>query len=355
VTVVLLLCLYVVCLYVVCGGEDEKFVPTEEWQEIKEGQSIPSGLHVSLDLSTGVRKAKLVDKDAPQSTDNNLAAVHTIDPHTMERSLKDLDKETVTSKFRSIEELKKEMPNYSFKMESEVLVKLMDELANTTSVPHITIMLEELEDLAHKYDNGQLMIKHGWMDLVMSYIVHSPELYSYAARVTSAAAQSNPVVQAYCIEKGFLQVFLQRLASQSDTEAKSSVYVIGAILRNFPAGTGAFNSYAGVQILSDKLKDTQYSPLQRVTLALFNDLVRQEVNTTMTLESLYKVPTLCSTLIVLLEESSSREVFTETVTLLNYVAGSCTLGQEVKHVLSSRLQSEEEVEVRKSIESLLKH
>ena len=46
------------------------------------------------------------------------------------------------------------------------------------------------------------MIKHGWLDLVMSYVVHSPELYSYAARVVSAAAQSNPPVQAYCIEKG---------------------------------------------------------------------------------------------------------------------------------------------------------
>ena len=34
---------------------------------------------------------------------------------------------------------------------------------------------------------------------------------------------------------------------------------------------------AGVGILAEKLHVTQYSPLQRATLALFNDLLTQEV------------------------------------------------------------------------------
>ena len=49
------------------------------------------------------------------------------------------------------------MGDYSFKMESDVIVKLMSDLANTTSLPHITIMLEELEDLAHKVSKLQLL------------------------------------------------------------------------------------------------------------------------------------------------------------------------------------------------------
>jgi hypothetical protein len=38
----------------------EQFVATYEWQEIKEGQSIPAGLHVKMDLQTGKKMAKLM-------------------------------------------------------------------------------------------------------------------------------------------------------------------------------------------------------------------------------------------------------------------------------------------------------
>eukprot|EP00121_Abeoforma_whisleri_P014953 Awhi_evm1s13787 len=37
----------------------ERFIPTNEWQEIKEGQSIPRGLHIEIDVNTGIRRARL--------------------------------------------------------------------------------------------------------------------------------------------------------------------------------------------------------------------------------------------------------------------------------------------------------
>ena len=39
------------------------FVATNEWQEIKEGQSIGKGLHVRLNLQTGIKEAKLMDEN----------------------------------------------------------------------------------------------------------------------------------------------------------------------------------------------------------------------------------------------------------------------------------------------------
>jgi nucleotide exchange factor SIL1 len=71
----------------------EEFIPTNEWQIVKEGifhkftykktqflfhssdQKIPPGLHVRLNLETGLREAKLLDKDEEQPSSNNLIPV----------------------------------------------------------------------------------------------------------------------------------------------------------------------------------------------------------------------------------------------------------------------------------------
>ena len=34
---------------------------TNEWQEIKEGQIVPSGLHYRMNLATGLKEAKLLE------------------------------------------------------------------------------------------------------------------------------------------------------------------------------------------------------------------------------------------------------------------------------------------------------
>ena len=43
------------------------FVATNEWQEIKEGQSVPAGLHYRMNLETGKKEAKIID---PVDTDS---------------------------------------------------------------------------------------------------------------------------------------------------------------------------------------------------------------------------------------------------------------------------------------------
>ena len=70
----------------------EEFRPTKEWQIVKEGsrredvlvetglqwnisgQQIPSGLHVRLNLATGLREAKLLD-DTDDQPSNSIVAV----------------------------------------------------------------------------------------------------------------------------------------------------------------------------------------------------------------------------------------------------------------------------------------
>ena len=42
------------------------FEPTHEWQEVLEGQHVPGGLHIKLDIAQGKRYAKLMDNEESQ-------------------------------------------------------------------------------------------------------------------------------------------------------------------------------------------------------------------------------------------------------------------------------------------------
>jgi hypothetical protein len=51
---------------------EEEFVATNEWKPIKEGQAIPKGLHVRLNLETGQKEAKLMESEEnAQATNYN--------------------------------------------------------------------------------------------------------------------------------------------------------------------------------------------------------------------------------------------------------------------------------------------
>lgn len=51
----------------ICASDNDCYpkvlIPTEEWQQIREGQDIPQGLHVRLNIDTLVKEAKILDED----------------------------------------------------------------------------------------------------------------------------------------------------------------------------------------------------------------------------------------------------------------------------------------------------
>jgi hypothetical protein len=49
------------------------FEATNEWQTVKEGQPIPRGLHVQIDLQTGEKRAKLMDENTNDESETNKA------------------------------------------------------------------------------------------------------------------------------------------------------------------------------------------------------------------------------------------------------------------------------------------
>ncbi|KAJ3626630.1 hypothetical protein MTP99_017110 [Tenebrio molitor] len=53
--------LFLFIILIQCNENEDNdvFVPTKEWQTVKKGQKIPKGLHVRINLETGLTEAKL--------------------------------------------------------------------------------------------------------------------------------------------------------------------------------------------------------------------------------------------------------------------------------------------------------
>ena len=50
----------------------KEFIASTEWQEIRDGQRVPSGLHYRMNLATGKKEAKLLDEQ--ENMDNEAAS-----------------------------------------------------------------------------------------------------------------------------------------------------------------------------------------------------------------------------------------------------------------------------------------
>ena len=96
------------------------FRATNQWQTVKEGQSIPPGLHVQINLQTGEKQAKLIDKNQIDESENNKA--HSAQSSTKQKYVK-IDKNIISK-----QKLKDALKDFKDKFHSE---DLHDELSST--------------------------------------------------------------------------------------------------------------------------------------------------------------------------------------------------------------------------------
>ena len=61
------------------------FVPEKYWKPIKAGQAIPPGLHVRMNLQTGISEAKLMDEEEKEPAGSSLSVVPNENPPDEEK------------------------------------------------------------------------------------------------------------------------------------------------------------------------------------------------------------------------------------------------------------------------------
>ena len=229
----------------------DTFVPTKEWQVVKDGQHIPPGLHVRMDFQTGVKEAKLLEEEGEEEEEeekersvkpsDNSGKTHpygesdrrgvvnkrtkVFSAEEVTNMLKDVNNETVDlsnlprlasapsapqgtsssgegdSRLRKEEKegqetkptrstASKDLP-VTFHRDVEQMLELSIVLANNlSSVPDLCQALEELEYYVHQIHNAHDLNGIGGLVLVVRLLNHThPDVKSWAARVIGSASQ----------------------------------------------------------------------------------------------------------------------------------------------------------------------
>jgi len=125
----------------------------------------------------------------------------------------------IKSKFRSLDELKKDFKEFEVKVESDVnaMIKLIKNFVESKSDEEKINIVENLEYYVHQVDNAVDFLTVGGLEqiLVPSLNSSSTLLQEMAGFLIGSSAQSNPRVQIAYLEAGFINTLLRMVSSHS--------------------------------------------------------------------------------------------------------------------------------------------
>lgn len=304
------------------NGIEEVFQPTYEWQEVKKGQKIPQGLHVRVNLQSGVTEAKLLDEnEASSATDSKKSAL--IQVNSGEENLDEIDRKLlekpaiqhalhkmsnppssssandeilkpddikkIKDKFRSYEELKKDLGelNLSPKIDAEVLADLFNqyreeiEKKEEMEIGNILRIIEDLQFLGHQFDNALEFVKmNGFQEIIYKNfnLTTNSQVKRQTLTLLSSLLQNNPKVQIHALETGMVSTLLRMLANEEEIAVKNNVLTsLSCLLRRFPLAQQKFIENGGLSVIS-KVFSKPNLKLQVKVAILINDLLIERQN-----------------------------------------------------------------------------
>lgn len=303
--------------------DNTTFKPTHQWQKIEEGQEIPKGLHVRINLKTGDKEAKYLDEKEEKDGKKSLVSVPDLEEDSEAVRKQDISSEELkkvmklikaddvksgdikSEKFRSYEELKKEFNalNMQVKTDIEIMTGLIENFRKFTVVKsnqdahknsedsedeEILTTLVDLEYLVHQFDNAQEFAKlNGFSDVIHKSLNSSNgEIRSEALRLHGSATQSNPKVQIAALDSGSILILLKILTFDDDINVKSrSLFALSCLLRRFPAAQHKLLNDGGLTVFA-KIFDEEKQDvlkLQIKIITLIHDLLFERKDAKMNL------------------------------------------------------------------------
>ncbi|GFR61038.1 nucleotide exchange factor SIL1 [Elysia marginata] len=278
----------------------EEFKATNEWQDVKEGQKIPPGLHVQMDFKTGKKQAKIMEKSAKPTikrwdAGKNFGFINTEKPrYTREQlkaALKDFKyqdikpeeeerQKKIKENFRSYEELKKALKDIklSVKTEGDIVRELTNKLNESSKDrDQLKTILVDLEYYLHQIDNAQLFCDLGGMNSVLNLMNNTAEeIRENACHTLGAAMQSNAKVQVTAMESGVLHHLIRGLATESSKIVqKRMLFALSTLLRQFPFAQQKFLKEGGLTALASLFKQADNRNIQIKIVTLLTDLLTE--------------------------------------------------------------------------------
>uniref|UniRef100_A0A672H2S4 Nucleotide exchange factor SIL1 n=1 Tax=Salarias fasciatus TaxID=181472 RepID=A0A672H2S4_SALFA len=278
------------------GDEDEGHLevvqPTELWQTLKPGQAVPAGSHVRLNLQTGEREVRLGEEQLKywsQEHREEQEALSSFSPDELKRAMKKIKADSISaeqqasagSRFRPLEELKKDMAELDLLVETDVQImkRLLEQLNNSNASPEQRVgVLQELEYLVHQVDNAQTLCAMGGLQLVLGGLNSSDfRVQENSALVLGSALSSNPAVQVQAVENGALQTLLTALATAQPLHVRKKVlFAVASLLRHFPLAQQHFLSRGGLQLLAALFRQDGGGVLRTRIATMLYDLISEK-------------------------------------------------------------------------------
>ncbi|TNM99025.1 nucleotide exchange factor SIL1 isoform X2 [Takifugu flavidus] len=276
-------------------GHLEVVQPSDVWQTLKPGQAVPAGSHVKLNLQTGQQEVRLGEEQLKYWTQDHREREKTyvFSPNELKRAMKKIkedmkmaDKDTekrgsMTTKFHSLEELKKDIAQLDLLVETDfqIIKRLLEQLNSSLSTTEQKLhILHELEYLVHQVDNGQTLCTLGGFQLILKCLNSSDvKLQESSASVLGSALASNPVVQVRAVESGALQTLLTLLATTHPQQVKKKVlFALASLLRHFPYAQSHFLSHGGLQVLSELFRADEGGVLRTRIVTMLYDMISEK-------------------------------------------------------------------------------
>uniref|UniRef100_A0A665VHD1 Nucleotide exchange factor SIL1 n=1 Tax=Echeneis naucrates TaxID=173247 RepID=A0A665VHD1_ECHNA len=279
------------------GGpnEEEALVvqPTEQWQTLKPGQTVPVGSYARLNLQTGQREVRLGEEQLKYWTQEHREEAESFfSPAELKEAMKkikedmkhlskDTGQQDVLSSRHRLEELKREMDQMDLLVETDVQImrRLLEQFnsSNTNAEQRLNILLE-LEYMVHQVDNAQTLCSMGGLQLVLAGLNSSDvRLQENSAFVLGAALSSNPVVQVKALEVGTLHTLLTVLATAQPLKVKKKVlFAVASLLRHFPYAQQNFLSHGGLQVLSELFRADGAGVLRIRIVTMLYDMISEK-------------------------------------------------------------------------------
>ncbi|XP_076744411.1 nucleotide exchange factor SIL1 [Maylandia zebra] len=277
-------------------GDLDVVQPSEQWQTLKPGQAVPQGSHVRLNLQTGEREVRLGEEQLKYWTEEHReeeALRSSFNPDELKRAMKKIkedwklgskdteQKDSVASKFRTMEELKKDMAQLDLLLETDVQImrRLLEQFnsSNSTSEQRLSI-LTELEYLVHQVDNAQTLCSMGGLQFLLEGLNSSDfRLQESSAFVLGSALASNPAVQVEAVENGALQTLLTTLATAQQLRVQKKVlFAVASLLRHFPYAQRHFLTRGGLQVLSELFRTDNSGILRTRIVTMLYDMITEK-------------------------------------------------------------------------------
>ena len=175
-------------------------------------------MFLRINMETGKKEAKFLVNKKEEEKEKE-------EPNYNYQELKEALKniqgsdDIIKSKFRSLDELKKDFKEFEVKVESDVnaMIKLIKNFVESKSDEEKINIVENLEYYVHQVDNAVDFLTVGGLEqiLVPSLNSSSTLLQEMAGFLIGSSAQSNPRVQIAYLEAGFINTLLRMVSSHS--------------------------------------------------------------------------------------------------------------------------------------------